>query len=84
MCGLGVTTSERRPATVMPCAAMPANLAGLLVNSSMLPTCNRRNHKAAGRQKVIEWSGAEEAILRSLRETRMKAGVSAEDLQRCV
>ena len=41
-------------------------------------------HKAAGRQKVVEWSGAEEAILRSLRETRMKAGVNADDLQRCV
>lgn len=40
-------------------------------------------HQTASRQPVVEWSGAEEAILRSLRETRMKAGVSIDDLQRC-
>lgn len=33
-------------------------------------------------RKVVEWGGAEEAILRSLRETRMKAGVGVEDLER--
>lgn len=65
-------------------AGSRARLERVLSDPELHSTGSATAAAAASRKPVVEWGGADEAVRRSLRETRMKVGVGADELLACV